>query len=216
MNTPLPRSLDPTPGGRLPRYLLRVSHRIGISRGDLAHHRRLKELQTGLRHLLKAAGLSVRGVAERVGVPESTVFDVLQQDRPPRPDVVAEIAHACGAPPGPWRDAAAGLATTGPTTDQAPDPADLIIKAAATRPPAEVAELVTSLRAGGRPDVAARLIEAAAKTRPAPEVADLAMALLDLSSHREEANGTGPNLPQGPAPQPEVPAPRTESPGWFL
>ncbi|WP_121014273.1 TniQ family protein [Streptomyces sp. 3211.6] len=37
MNTPLPRSLDPAPGELLPGYLLRLSHRIGISPGDLAH-----------------------------------------------------------------------------------------------------------------------------------------------------------------------------------
>ncbi|WP_405927948.1 TniQ family protein [Streptomyces griseus] len=37
MNAPLPRSLDPAPGELLPGYLLRLSHRIGIPPGDLAH-----------------------------------------------------------------------------------------------------------------------------------------------------------------------------------
>ncbi|MFI8343340.1 TniQ family protein [Streptomyces sp. NPDC085639] len=37
MKLALPRSLAPAPGELLPGYLLRVSHRIGIAPGDLAH-----------------------------------------------------------------------------------------------------------------------------------------------------------------------------------
>ncbi|MCX4529905.1 helix-turn-helix domain-containing protein [Streptomyces sp. NBC_01551] len=186
----------------------------------------LQKLQQGLRDLMASAGLTLRLVAERTGVPKSTIFDGINQkpprSRPPRPDVVAAIAHACGAEdPESWYRVAERMhdtpkpANTRARTDQSVtlDPFDAVIKAAVTRPGDEIAELAISFKEGGREDLAARLIEAVAKSSSVQEVAAITIALLNHSSpHKESAAETSHPQPETPTYPPEAPAPLPATP----
>ncbi|MFB7207537.1 hypothetical protein ACFCZQ_35960 [Streptomyces virginiae] len=55
---------------------------------------------------------------------------------------------------------------------------DVLVQAAVTRPPAEIAALVTGLKAGGEAGVAARIVQEAASSRSVADVTALALALL--------------------------------------
>ncbi|KIF00735.1 hypothetical protein PL81_39535 [Streptomyces sp. RSD-27] len=162
----------------------------------------LQELQAGLRFLMVSARLSVRRVADRIAIPKSTVSDALNQSRPPRPDIVAGIAQACGVDPQPWYNAAEKIGRV--DSSAMPDPSDFIIRSAVARPANEIAELAISLRDSGRQEVATRLIEAAARSRPVQEVSAITIALLNHSSPRRENTAEASKAP------PEMPAPRQE------
>ncbi|WP_327258053.1 helix-turn-helix domain-containing protein [Streptomyces sp. NBC_01244] len=58
-------------------------------------------------------------------------------------------------------------------------PSGVLIEAAVTRPPAEIAALVARLKAGGETELAARLLQTAAKQRTVEDIAALALALLE-------------------------------------
>ncbi|MFD5883293.1 hypothetical protein [Streptomyces yangpuensis] len=55
---------------------------------------------------------------------------------------------------------------------------DVLLQAAVTRPPAEIAALVTGLKAGGEAGLASRIVQQAASTRSVADVTALALALL--------------------------------------
>ncbi|MFJ4781664.1 helix-turn-helix domain-containing protein [Streptomyces sp. NPDC088762] len=187
--------------------------------------------QDRLRALVAKAGLSVRELAYLSGVPRSTLGDALSHPRPPQPRVVAAIARACGVPAGPWVRAAraarenvdeplsvvsireiprSGLAApaSGNRNEQSGaqlagfSPSDVLIEAALTRPPGEIADLVTRLRASGDTALAERLLKVAAQRRTVEDVAALALAL----RKGEQAAAGSRTLPP-PRPSPELPFP---------
>jgi transcriptional regulator with XRE-family HTH domain len=183
----------------------------------------VQSFQDELQALVRSAGLSIRELARRTRVPKSTISDTLKYPRLPKPEVVSAIATACDVDPHPWFKAAMELAESStelaeskvlaPSMDQdveeeptgSPQPVnlpDVLIEAAATRPPSEIAALVTTLKENGRIQVAARLVEAVAKQRDAKDVAALAIALLDSAPASDDTNA-------------EVPATRQEASGWL-
>ncbi|MEV5817125.1 helix-turn-helix transcriptional regulator [Streptomyces mutabilis] len=183
----------------------------------------VQSFQDELQALVRSAGLSIRELARRTRVPKSTISDTLKYPRLPKPEVVSAIATACDVDPHPWFKAAKELAESStepaeskvlaPSMDQdveeeptgSPQPVnlpDVLIEAAATRSPSEIAALVTTLKENGRIQVAARLVEAVAKQRDAKDVAALAIALLDSAPASDGTNA-------------EVPATRQEASGWL-
>ncbi|MEU3909358.1 helix-turn-helix transcriptional regulator [Streptomyces goshikiensis] len=190
--------------------------------------------QDRLRALVAKAGLSVRELAYLSGVPRSTLGDALNHPRPPQPRVVAAIAKACGVPVGPWVRAAraANENVNEPVTvvsvqeiprprPAAPaaenrngqhgaeparfSPSDVLIEAAVTRPPDEIADLVMRLRASGDTALAARLLKTAAERRTVEDIAALALAL-----RQSEQAAAGSRTP--PPPSPALPFPTSALP----
>lgn len=71
-------------------------------------------LAADLEQLRLRAGLSLRELVKRSGVPRSTLSDALAGRRSPRLETVVAVVRACGADPEPWRlrwSEAASLAT---------------------------------------------------------------------------------------------------------
>ncbi|MFF1505740.1 helix-turn-helix domain-containing protein, partial [Streptomyces sp. NPDC058316] len=166
----------------------------------------LQQLQDDLGLLARSAGLSIRQLAARTGIPKSTVSDAFHYDRLPRPDVVAAIAEACGGDADTWRRSAADLARAKEEAAKtvreqaAPSPSEALIEAAMTRPPAEIAALATDLRGNGQTVLAGLLVETAVKELAVEGVAALAIALLNpVADEEREHRVEVPEQKQEPA-----------------
>ncbi|MEU8436890.1 helix-turn-helix transcriptional regulator [Streptomyces sp. NPDC029216] len=165
-------------------------------------------LHEELRGLLRSRGISLARLARYLGMPTSTLSDVLRH-RLPSAHVVRSIAEICKVPPRPLLEAlailerahddAARAAAPGPAPaarpapapgsvpgprapvpEEAASPVDVLVRAAVTRPPAEIAALVAGLQAGGQAAFAARIVEEAVRTRGVADVTALALALLAI------------------------------------
>ncbi|MFJ2590861.1 helix-turn-helix transcriptional regulator [Streptomyces sp. NPDC087538] len=164
---------------------------VGTSKKDPG----LQQLQDDLEALALSAGLSVRQIAARTGIPKSTVGDALHYDRLPRPDVVAAIAGACGGDADAWRRSAEDLvrakeeAAKSGREHAAPSPSEVLIDAAVTRSPAEIAALATNLKGKGQTALATLLVETAVKERAVEDVTALAVALLGSGAEAEREHG---------------------------
>ncbi|MEV7547461.1 helix-turn-helix transcriptional regulator [Streptomyces sp. NPDC089915] len=192
-------------------------------------------LHEELRELLGSRGISLAHLARYLGMPTSTLSDVLRH-RLPSAHVVRAIADACQVPPAPLLEVLAAAeraldaarapapgprapapgsapapgprapapaprapaprapapgslpAARAPAPQEAASPVDVLVRAAVTRPPAEIAALVAGLQAGGQAAFAARIVEEAVRTRGVADVTALALALL----------ATDPARPAGP------------------
>ncbi|MGY4394765.1 hypothetical protein [Streptomyces sp. TE12347] len=93
---------------------------------------------------------------------------------------------------------------------------DVLVQAAVTRPPAEIAALVTGLKAGGETGLASRIVQEAASTRSVADVTALALALLAEVPAPAPAQPGIPSRNPFPgstaAPDPQGPSRR----GWLL
>ncbi|MEV0993059.1 helix-turn-helix transcriptional regulator [Streptomyces sp. NPDC049949] len=192
-------------------------------------------LQEQLWELLRERGFTLRELARRTGVGRSTLSDALSGARLPSPYLVSRIAEACQVPREPLllalrdleqarqAERRAAEAHTGPAqpppAPAAPRPPvpgsegssfvdifDVFVRAAVSRPPAEIADLVAGLQVLGEGEFAARIVQMAAGTRSVADVTALALALLAADPAAE------PRLPVQ-APRPPAGSPTPPAPG---
>ncbi|UUY52255.1 helix-turn-helix transcriptional regulator (plasmid) [Streptomyces yangpuensis] len=178
----------------------------GLTLREISHHLSWSRsaLSEALNHPTRPPSLAmVQGIARLCEVSPEPLLQALRradQDRARAEEASAASTAAARQEPAPTTPPPGAMPDPGPAPPPSAAPSstrvppargpgtgawlaqaslmDILVQAAATRPPAEIAALVTGLKAGGEPGLAARIVQEAAGTRSADDVTALALALL--------------------------------------